>query len=422
MAVNFKYKLKEIIPPQESLIRVDVKRLQSGIALPFNVYIKEGGALKKIFNRGNILNPIFIEILERKGLDAVYVDHTDLKTLEYCLKTVSPKAKRAESLEVAFSNYSFKKEKHFQVDRRLIVAGTKVNFPIFHLKGLEFKRLIDASLSAPALVESSILDLEGELVILEKDIPLYHEYLKSLEEQIEKEEIPEEDKQTLRNIIFKENTKIIIKDILNDPRSGDNIKKLNTHVDGLIEKILNEPEAIHDLLTLKGYDFYTYTHSINVGVLSIGLGATVKLDRDILHKLAIGSILHDIGKTQIPHIVLNKQGKLNEVEYRTIKQHVLLGYNLVCENKEIPRESLTALLQHHEKLSGKGYPYGLKDNEIELFGRITAIADCYDALTTRRPYKAPLTPYMALCIIANEKGDYDRNLLVEFIKMLGNVR
>lgn len=422
MAVNFKYRLKEIIPPKESLIKVDVKRLQSGIALPFNVYVKEGGVIKKIFNKGNILNRIFLDVLERKGFDSVYIDHSDIKTLEYCLSSESPRRKKIENIEVAFSNYSFNKERHFQIDRRLVIAGTKVNFSIYQMKNIEFKKVVEASPSNPALIEPNILDLEGELVISEKDIPLYHEYIKSLQEQIEKESIPEEDKQSIRNIIFKENTKILVKELLNDPRSGEKIKELSGFVDGLISKITQEPETVHDLLTLRGYDFYTYTHSINVGVLSVGLGLNLKLDKDTLHKLAIGSILHDIGKTQIPHVILNKQGKLTDVEYRTIKQHVLLGYNLVCDNKEIPPESLKALLQHHEKLSGRGYPYGLKENEIDLFGRITSIADCYDALTTRRPYKAPLTPYMALCIITNEKNDYDKQLLIEFIKMLGNVK
>ncbi|WP_059176674.1 HD-GYP domain-containing protein [Thermodesulfovibrio aggregans] len=133
-------------------------------------------------------------------------------------------------------------------------------------------------------------------------------------------------------------------------------------------------------------------------------------------------MLHDLGKSQIPHEILNKQGKLNDTEYNIIKQHVLFGYELLENQKEFPKDSLTAVLQHHEKLSGKGYPFGLKADEIKLFGRITAIADCYDALTTRRPYKPPLTSYFALSIIVKEKGDYDPELLKAFIKMLGKIK
>jgi len=99
-----------------------------------------------------------------------------------------------------------------------------------------------------------------------------------------------------------------------------------------------------------------------------------------------------------------------------------LGYKLLKEQKEFPEESSSAVLQHHEKLSGKGYPFGLKGSEIKLFGRITAIADCYDALTTQRPYKPPLTPYFALSIIVKEKGDHDADLLKSFIKMLGKIK
>ena len=420
MAVNFKYQIKEITPT-EGLIKVETKRLQTGITLPFNVYVKDNGVVKKVFNRGNILNKIFLEILEEKGFDYVYLDKTEIKSLEYFLskKPVKPKV---QDIKIAFSNYSFFKEKHYQIEKKLLIPGTEINFPIYNLKNLEFTKIINASDKNPAVITENIFSVEGELVIEEKDIPLYEEYIKGFQDKLAQADIEEEDKKIISNIIFKENSKVVMKELLKDPRSGKKIKEVQNLVENIIKKVIEEPDSIYGLLTLKGYNYYTYTHSINVGVLSIGLGIHIKLEKEKIQKLGIGAMLHDIGKANIPHEILNKQGKLTDTEYTIIKQHVIYGYEIIKENKEVPKESYAAVLQHHEKLTGRGYPYGLKEEEIELFGRITAIADCYDALTTRRPYKAPLTPFFALSILTREKKDYDKSLLIEFIKMLGNIK
>jgi putative nucleotidyltransferase with HDIG domain len=176
------------------------------------------------------------------------------------------------------------------------------------------------------------------------------------------------------------------------------------------------------LLSMQGYDYYTYTHSVNVAALSISLGILIGLKRDVMEKLGMGAMLHDIGKSRISHEILGKQGKLSDVEYNMIKNHVIEGEKIMLNHADFSAESLTAVSQHHEKLSGKGYPYGLAGNKISLFGRISAIADCYDALTTRRPYKAAYTPFYALMMISKDTGDYDPELLATFIKMLGKIK
>ncbi|HIJ60003.1 MAG TPA: HD-GYP domain-containing protein [Nitrospirae bacterium] len=213
-----------------------------------------------------------------------------------------------------------------------------------------------------------------------------------------------------------------MKSILDDPRSGKNIAKTAEVVNNMIDNILENKDSIYDMLSLRNFDYYTYTHSVNVSVLSIGLGIELGLKRNEIEKLGTGAMLHDIGKSTIPHEVLNKQGKLNDVEYRIIMNHVIDGYNLVKDRKDLDKDSIIPLLQHHEKLNGKGYPNKLIAKEIKLFGRITSIADCYDALTTQRPYKPAFTPYYALSIIAKETGNYDPELLRIFIKMLGNIK
>jgi putative nucleotidyltransferase with HDIG domain len=418
MAVNFKSQVKEI-PPKESLVKIDISRLQIGKPLPFDVYIKEGGTEKKIFNEGIIISKLFLEVLEEKGLNQIYIASSDEKKIKDYLSK-KPTSESVLDSPTVFNNYSFFKEKHFQIDRKLIIPWTEINFSIYKLEGFNFDKVIEATSDHPVLISENSIPSTGELVIEEKDIPLYKEYIESLEKRIEN--LPQEEKKELKNLLLKENSKVIIKDILHDPRSGEKIKKVENLVSELVENIIEDPESIYSLLTLKGYDYYTYTHSVNVGVLSTGLALFIGVDKEKTCKLGLGAILHDIGKTQIPHEIVNKQGKLTDTEYNVIKQHVVRGYEILKAQKEVPEASLIAVLQHHEKLSGRGYPFGIKGKDIQPFGRITAIADCYDALTTRRPYKPPLTPYFALSIIVKEKGDYDPELLKAFVKMLGKVK
>src|SRR5208337_1484245 len=160
---------------------------------------------------------------------------------------------------------------------------------------------------------------------------------------------------------------------------------------------------------------------VNVAALSVGLGIAIDLKRDDTEKLGAGAMFHDVGKSVISHEILNKHGKLDDAEFNIMKGHVVEGEKIMRYHKSFPEESLTVVLQHHEKLSCKGYPSGLCGKDIRLFGRICAIADCYDALTTQRPYRTAFSPFAALSVIAKESGDYDASLLKIFIKMLGKL-
>ena len=189
----------------------------------------------------------------------------------------------------------------------------------------------------------------------------------------------------------------------------------------LTDCILSSPEIIHELISLNSYDLYTYTHSVNVAVLSVAIGVTHGMERDDAENLGVGALLHDIGKSGIPTEILNKPDKLSAPEYEIVKGHVVEGARILRTHEAIPRSASDVVLQHHERLSGLGYPYGLSGNAINLFGRICAIADCYDAMTTRRPYQGASTPYEALFQITKEAENYDRDVLDTFIRMLGKV-
>jgi HD-GYP domain-containing protein (c-di-GMP phosphodiesterase class II) len=283
---------------------------------------------------------------------------------------------------------------------------------LFVFEETDFKEILKASEKEPAEI-NDLKGIDSDIFIKKSDIPLYIFYINSLLEQ--------KDSQPIKAIAIKESSKVLVKELLDNPRSGEKIKEAKRAVNNLIDCIIENQDAIYDLLSLRCYDYYTYTHSINVCTLSVGLGLAINMKREDIENLGLGSMLHDIGKSEIPHEILNKQGNLSDREYKIIKTHVLAGEQILRFHENIPEESFYAVLQHHEKLSGKGYPLGLKGKDIKLFGRITAIADCYDALTTQRPYKKAFTPYFALSVIVKETGDFDPDLLKTFIRMLGKV-
>ncbi len=231
-----------------------------------------------------------------------------------------------------------------------------------------------------------------------------------------------EEKQKVRAVAIKEKSKTIVKDLLEDPRSGENIKKGMKVVSDLTDCILNNPNVLYDLIALNSYDQYTYTHSVNVAVLSAGIGVSCGMERAEVQTLGTGALLHDVGKSSIPPEILNKPGRLNDREYEIMKTHVLEGIKTIDSNEAVPKESRVVLLQHHERITGSGYPNHLSGTDISTFGRICAIADCYDAMTTNRPYKDAGTPFQALMQMKVEKGNYDVDILDNFIRMLGKTQ
>jgi HD-GYP domain-containing protein (c-di-GMP phosphodiesterase class II) len=142
-------------------------------------------------------------------------------------------------------------------------------------------------------------------------------------------------------------------------------------------------------------DPYTRGHSIRVSSLSIAIAKELGIQGDLLHDIRIGSLLHDIGKIGIPDHVLMKNEQLTSEEYELVKRHPIIGYNIMDQVKLI-RNSLPAILEHHERLDGSGYPHGLRGDQISIIGRVVAVADVFDALITDRPYRDALDLESAL--------------------------
>lgn len=195
------------------------------------------------------------------------------------------------------------------------------------------------------------------------------------------------------------------------------ITSVSRLADYIVDEIVSQKNVLINLVDIKSMDNYTYEHSINVTVLAIILGMELKYDRKRLMDLASGALLHDIGKVFIPKEILLKNGKLTDVEYEQVKEHTSKGYEYIKNDPGISFVSSNIALQHHEKIDGTGYPYGVSGYRIHDYAKITAIADVYDALTSDRPYRRGVPPGDALELIMGSAGrHFDHKMVGIFMK------
>ncbi len=163
-------------------------------------------------------------------------------------------------------------------------------------------------------------------------------------------------------------------------------------------------------------DTYTYTHSINVALLSMLIGKWMKYGEQMIESLLIAGLLHDIGKMKIDSKILNKPDKLTESEFEEIKQHPRYSYELLQNNKDISLDVKIGILMHHEKMDGSGYPYGVYSENINDVAKVLAVADVYDAMISERPYQKKHSPFDVMQLMQEGVfGKLDTKILLTFL-------
>ncbi len=183
--------------------------------------------------------------------------------------------------------------------------------------------------------------------------------------------------------------RVAIKNAMDSLKMGNqlDVRLVRNVVGKIVDELMNVKDAMVNLQDLKTTDNYTFSHSANVCVLSVITGISLGYDKERLKQLALGAILHDIGKVKIPLEILNKPSSLTPDEYDAIKKHSNYGYEILKRSVELSTYASYIALTHHERHNGSGYPMGLKSDEIHEFSRIVAIADVYDAMTSDRVYR-----------------------------------
>jgi putative nucleotidyltransferase with HDIG domain len=170
---------------------------------------------------------------------------------------------------------------------------------------------------------------------------------------------------------------------------------------------------------LKSYDEYTFEHSINVGIFASSLAKHIGLPEQEVEILTLSGILHDTGKMLVPSEILNKPGKLTDEEFKIMKSHVIKGYDYLLK-QGFDKESLKIVIEHHERYDGSGYPYGLSDKDISLHGKIGAVVDIYDAITSDRVYHKGMQAAKALKLMFNWSDSHiDKKVFEFFVTHIG---
>ncbi|MFQ5480583.1 MAG: HD-GYP domain-containing protein [Thermodesulfobacteriota bacterium] len=190
----------------------------------------------------------------------------------------------------------------------------------------------------------------------------------------------------------------------------------------VVDLILSDNAVAMHMLGILSHDYYTYTHSVNVGVLSVSLARVIYGDGDKkkLQELGAGFFFHDLGKVMVDNAVINKRGRLTEKEMGEMRTHPYKGYEILEKAGFLTREAELIVLQHHERSDGRGYPRGLKGSEIHEYGRICSVADVFDALTSERSYHSSRTSYEALKLMREELlGHFERELFERFVLLFG---
>jgi HD-GYP domain-containing protein (c-di-GMP phosphodiesterase class II) len=215
---------------------------------------------------------------------------------------------------------------------------------------------------------------------------------------------------------------VMVKHCLDDIVLGNaiNEKVVKENVTETVESIVRNPDAMMWLTRLQNKDDHSSQHSINCCILCVSFGRYIGLPNSELEKLAIGALMHDVGKLQVPTEILNKPGPLTAEETRVMHGHPTASRNLLMSAGSYFAPAVDIAFSHHERIDGSGYPRGLNGQGLTPFSRMVAIIDVYDMMTSDQVYREARPPFEALKYLNQNKGKlFDSQLVALFIKMIG---
>jgi HD-GYP domain-containing protein (c-di-GMP phosphodiesterase class II) len=220
-----------------------------------------------------------------------------------------------------------------------------------------------------------------------------------------------------------QNSEDVLKTLVTDVKAGriPQIGPVSGAVEEMIESMVANPDALMWVARLRDEDINTYNHGVKVALYLLSLGRHLGFPKNQLSHLGMIGMLADVGKIKLPRALLDKPGMLAPSEFGMIKEHVRLGLEAIAaSDSTLPAAVESGIAQHHERLDGTGYPNGLKGGEINIYGRMTAIADSFAALITPRPYANPSAPQDALMNLYEWAGSSFHEPLVEaFVQAVG---
>ena len=214
----------------------------------------------------------------------------------------------------------------------------------------------------------------------------------------------------------------IVRHMLHDIRLGQQIQldRVEPMVENMVESIFRNQNALLPLVRLKTHDDYTFEHSVSVCALMVAFARGMKLEREVIHEIAMGALLHDVGKARIADEILNKPGKLTDNKFVTMQSHVVRSIEVLKQTEGVSQIAMEVAGQHHERFDGTGYPFRLKGKDISLYGQMAAIVDVYDAISSDRIYHKGMPATQALKKLLEWSEHHFQPALVQaFIRTIG---
>jgi putative nucleotidyltransferase with HDIG domain len=193
-----------------------------------------------------------------------------------------------------------------------------------------------------------------------------------------------------------------------------------TMIDGLAQAVAQNRTALLALTTLKNYDNYTFTHMVNVSILTMGQARGLGIDGALLRELGLVALMHDIGKVRTLLEILNKPDKLTDDEFAVMKRHVVEGAEILRKTPDVPTLAPVIAFEHHLRMDGSGYPDGVKRGALNVGTMLCSIADVYDAMRSQRAYQQAFPTDRILQVLKRNDGvQFDQNLVRRFSQLVG---
>jgi putative nucleotidyltransferase with HDIG domain len=191
-------------------------------------------------------------------------------------------------------------------------------------------------------------------------------------------------------------------------------------IDGLAQAVAQNRTALLALTTLKNYDNYTFTHMVNVSILTMGQARGLGIDGPLLREFGLAALMHDIGKVRTPIDILNKPEKLTDTEFAIMKRHVVDGAEILRQTPEIPALAPVVAFEHHLRIDGSGYPEAVRRASLNIGTMLCSIADVYDAMRSERRYQQAFPSDRILEVLKRSDGkQFDQNLVRRFVQLIG---
>jgi putative nucleotidyltransferase with HDIG domain len=191
-------------------------------------------------------------------------------------------------------------------------------------------------------------------------------------------------------------------------------------IDGLAQAVAQNRNALLALTTLKNYDNYTFTHMVNVSILTMGQARGLGIDGPLLREFGLAALMHDIGKVRTPLEILNKPDRLNEHEFVIMRRHVVDGAEILRMTPDVPALAPVVAFEHHLRVDGSGYPSGVARSSLNIGTMLCSIADVYDAMRSQRHYQQAFPTDRILAVMKSNDGtQFDQHLVRRFVQLIG---